>query len=128
LNCWKKTLENKGLVWKFIRQKYSWIVRKHPFLDIEDLVQIGMIGLYKAVKGHDERKGKLSTYASFFIKRALFDSFDDRESIDLKDDLPHGVGRFDNLFELFFCEEIRGSFSWFFKFAERIGVIWNESF
>jgi len=58
-----------------------WLAGRHrgrgvPF---EDLVQEGTVGLARAVDGFDHRRGlKFSTYAVWWIRRALLDALDDR--------------------------------------------------
>ena len=55
----KKAYEHTGLV-KSVARKLSYVYDE----DLEDLIQIGYIGLIKAIKGFDPEKGfKFSTYA-----------------------------------------------------------------
>ena len=55
----KKAYEHTGLV-KSVARKLSYVYDE----DLEDLIQIGYIGLIKAIKGFDPQKGyKFSTYA-----------------------------------------------------------------
>lgn len=58
---------NKGLLYKFARM-YSGI---DPAVDIEDLIQAGYMGLMDAEKTYDESKSKWSTWAAFYIRKAM---------------------------------------------------------
>ena len=59
---------NKGLVHKVVRKRHGHC----SFLDYDDLVQEGMLGLMKAIKKFDtQRDLKLSTYAVWWIKQAV---------------------------------------------------------
>lgn len=50
------------------------IVGKSKYIDYEDLVSCGMVGLMDAINKFDEKKGmKFSTYASIRIKGAMID-------------------------------------------------------
>jgi RNA polymerase sporulation-specific sigma factor len=57
--------ENIGLVQKIARSFYP------SKSDLDDYVQVGMIGLLKAVRSHDPNKGKLSTFAHKCITNEL---------------------------------------------------------
>lgn len=59
---------NKGLVYSAARAKN----RRLPWLDIEDLVQEGLIGLQLAcMKFNKDKKCKFSTYAFYWIKQRI---------------------------------------------------------
>ena len=58
--------ENVGLVWSIVRR---FLGRGQ---EAEDLFQIGVIGLMKAVDKFDPAKGyKFSTYATWWIRQAI---------------------------------------------------------
>jgi RNA polymerase primary sigma factor len=60
------------------------IARRYHRLDIpyEDLAQEGTVGLIRAVERFDHRRGaKFSTYASWWIRRAITDALDDARTI-----------------------------------------------
>ncbi|PMQ01819.1 MAG: flagellar biosynthesis protein FliA [Dictyoglomus sp. NZ13-RE01] len=48
---------------------------------IEDLIQVGYIGLIKAIKNYDPKKGQFSTYASYCIMGEISHYLRDRGSI-----------------------------------------------
>lgn len=57
--------------------------------DYDDLVQIGSIGLCKAIEGYDFSKGKFSTYAVPIIRNCLYNELRDAregEKISLNDE------------------------------------------
>ena len=61
--------ENMGLVYMTINKYYSSYAENY----MEELVQIGMIALFKAIKSYDESRGiKLSTLATRVIKNDLY--------------------------------------------------------
>lgn len=60
---------NKKLVWKIVLRykQFSTVA-----LDINDMYQVGMIGLFKAVEKFDINKGnKFSTYAIWWIRQSI---------------------------------------------------------
>ena len=58
-------LNNKGFIYKIVN-KYK------GYEDIDDLMQVGFIGMYEAIEPYDETKGfKFLTYASHHIKQAI---------------------------------------------------------
>ncbi len=66
------------------------IIGKSKYIDYEDLVGYGMIGLMDAIKKFDETKGmKFSTYASIRIKGAMIDQ--------IRKDSPISKGAMDKL-------------------------------
>lgn len=71
--------QNDDLAFAFLLEKYKGMVlsySKSLFIlggDTEDLVQEGMIGLFKAVRDFDESKNiRFSTFASVCIKRNIY--------------------------------------------------------
>ena len=60
---------------------------------LEDLVSEGNIGLLYAVEGFDPNEGRLSTYASYWIKKAINDAIREKTGI-THTDIP--TDRFDN--------------------------------
>ncbi|WP_426349154.1 FliA/WhiG family RNA polymerase sigma factor [Alloiococcus sp. CFN-8] len=66
------------------------IIGKSKYIDYEDLVGYGMLGLMDAIKKFDETKGmKFSTYASIRIKGAMIDQ--------IRKDSPISKGAMDKL-------------------------------
>lgn len=59
--------DNKGLV-KSILRKFN----PKPGYEYDEMFQCGMIGLWKGIKGHDPKKGKLTTYSYMAIYWELF--------------------------------------------------------
>lgn len=55
---------------------------KNKYMEYEDLVSYGMIGLIDAINKFDNSKGmKFSSYASIRIKGAMIDELRDRKSV-----------------------------------------------
>lgn len=64
-------INNKSLVYKYA-SFYNRMIAYNSSLDEEDLVQAGMLGLYKAIHRYNIDKGaQFSTYAVFWIKQAI---------------------------------------------------------
>ncbi len=59
---------NKGLIYSVINKNYA-SYKEHY---MEELVQIGMISLFKAIKSYDKTKGAFSTLATRLIKNDLY--------------------------------------------------------
>ena len=75
---------NLGLVWSAAKSYRGLGV------PIEDLVQGGAVGLVRAIDRFDPHRGlRLSTYAAWWIKRALMDALDDARPIRI----PAGAAR-----------------------------------
>ena len=69
--------ENVGLVQyvinKFTNKEYT---KNNPLYDADDIMQIGMIGLFKAAKSYDENRGcNFSTMAVTCIKNEIYRTF-----------------------------------------------------
>ena len=66
---WRKLVENnQRLVWYYAKRYKS----RDPAVDLDEFVQIGMIGLVKAAETYDEEKGnRFATYASRCILNEL---------------------------------------------------------
>lgn len=58
--------ENIGLVKRVVRS-----FSPQDYHEFEDFYSCGLLGLLKAIRTHDESKGKLSTYAWTIIKREI---------------------------------------------------------
>lgn len=62
----------------YLMEKYKYLVRKKAnalFLlggDSEDLIQEGMIGLFKAIRDYDEKEGSFFAFAELCINRQLY--------------------------------------------------------
>ena len=67
---------NLGLVWSLAA------VYRGPGVAFDDLVQEGTVGLMRAVERFDHRRGlRFSTYAAWWIRRALTDALDSARAI-----------------------------------------------
>ena len=60
-----KLKENEGLVIYVVKKLYPY------WLDNEDIIQCGRIGLWKAIVTFDENRGKFSTHAYILIRREI---------------------------------------------------------
>jgi RNA polymerase sporulation-specific sigma factor len=58
-------IENDGLIWNVIKS-----INKFG-AEPSDLYQVGSIGLLKAIRKHDPKKGKLSTIATIAIRNQI---------------------------------------------------------
>ena len=62
----------------YLMEKYKYLVRKKAnalFLlggDSEDLIQEGMIGLFKAIRDYDEEESSFFSFAELCINRQLY--------------------------------------------------------
>lgn len=95
------------------------IVGKSKYIDYEDLVGYGMIGLIDALNKFDESKGmKFSTYASIRIKGAMID--------ELRKNSPISKGAMDKLNKYnFVVEKLQREFlrePTYFEIADGMGV------
>lgn len=59
--------DNRGLVYRFA-QRYMNI---DTVVDLDDLMQAGYMGLIEAERTYDESKGKWSTWAAYYIRKAM---------------------------------------------------------
>lgn len=65
-------------VMDYLMEKYKYLVRKKAnalFLlggDSEDLIQEGMIGLFKAIRDYDELEGSFYSFAELCVNRQLY--------------------------------------------------------
>ena len=57
--------ENVGLAWSVALR---W---RRSGLDVEDLAQVGMLGLMKAARAFDPERGQFSTFATWWIRSAI---------------------------------------------------------
>lgn len=66
----------------YLLEKYKYLVRKKAnalFLlggDTDDLIQEGMIGLFKAVRDYDEKAGSFYHFASLCINRQIYSAIE----------------------------------------------------
>lgn len=59
---------NKGFLHLYAQRYYSLCVRRND-IDIEDLLQLGSIALYRAAQKYDPNRGaKFISYAGFYIR------------------------------------------------------------
>ncbi len=57
---------------KLVRSIAKSFLKKYPDLELDDLIQDGNLGLFKAIEDYDYRKGfKFSTYAYWWIRQAI---------------------------------------------------------
>lgn len=73
--------ENKNLIYMTINA-YIKCPGQYGLNDYEDLVQIGSMGLCKAIESYDFSKGKFSTYAVPVIRNHLYLALRDSGDID----------------------------------------------
>ena len=65
-------------VMEYLLEKYKNLVRRHAHMlylsggDADDLMQEGMIGLFKAIRGYDAAGTKFYPFAELCIKRQLY--------------------------------------------------------
>ena len=70
--------QGEDSVMDYLLEKYKYLVRKRAnalFLlggDSEDLIQDGMIGLFKAIRDYDEQVGSFYSFAELCINRQLY--------------------------------------------------------
>lgn len=63
---------NIGLVVHIAKKMYRlWNVQERADIEFDDLVQVGCLGLMKAIEKYDENKGSFSNYAAIWIKQAI---------------------------------------------------------
>ena len=61
----KMVIDNYGLV---VSQAVKFIAQKQ---DLDDYIQIGLIGLLKAIRNYDSEKSKFSTFATVCIRNEI---------------------------------------------------------
>ena len=67
----KLLIHNKNLVEKCVKT-YRELIDSTPVLDLSDIQQVGMIGLYKAIQTFDPNKtSDFSSYANWWIKFSI---------------------------------------------------------
>lgn len=65
-------------VMDFLMEKYKYLVRKKTYAlfllggDHDDLIQEGMIGLFKAIRDYDEHEGSFFSFAELCISRQIY--------------------------------------------------------
>lgn len=70
--------QGEAPVMDYLMEKYKYLVRKKAnalFLlggDSEDLIQEGMIGLFKAIRDYDELEGSFYSFAELCVNRQLY--------------------------------------------------------
>lgn len=74
----RRLRDGDGGVVDYLMEKYKFLVRKRSntlFLlggDTDDVIQEGMIGLFKAVRDYDERSGSFYHFAELCITRQIY--------------------------------------------------------
>lgn len=70
--------KSKELEEKLVRDNYGLVVsqalsflEKNPLTTLDDYIQVGLIGLLKAIRKFDEKKAKFSTFAVVCIRNEL---------------------------------------------------------
>ncbi|MCD7980866.1 MAG: sigma-70 family RNA polymerase sigma factor [Clostridiales bacterium] len=65
-------------VMDYLMEKYKYLVRKKTYAlflfggDHDDLIQEGMIGLFKAIRDYDEHEGSFFSFAELCISRQIY--------------------------------------------------------
>ena len=72
--AWKQALKHKGLVIYFLKKNPRFVLQSST-ISFDDFVQVGLIGLMKASKNFDPRKGAWSPWALKHIKAEIVDVF-----------------------------------------------------
>jgi RNA polymerase sigma factor (sigma-70 family) len=80
--------EHTGLLYAVARQ----FVKKDPYLEVDELANVGLIGLAQAVQKHDPARGKFSGYAWAYIDGEIRNHLR-RERRRAMQPLPEGVDR-----------------------------------
>lgn len=62
--------EHDGLVWR-IASRYAYFVEQQGAADMEDLLQAGRLAVQEALKTWDSEKGAFTTWAKFYIMKAV---------------------------------------------------------
>ncbi len=80
-------MARNALIKSYLRYVVA-IARKHSNcgVSVEDLIGEGNLGLLFAAEEYDYRKARFSTYASYWIKRAIFDAIRDQSGITHNED------------------------------------------
>ena len=74
----RRLRQGEAPVMDYLMEKYKYLVRKRAnalFLlggDSDDLIQEGMIGLFKAIRDYDEKAGSFYAFAELCINRQLY--------------------------------------------------------
>lgn len=69
----KLLADNRGLVFFWVR-RYLPMIESRAAIDAEDLAQAGFLGMIEAVRTFDSDKGAWSTWASYYIRKAIIDA------------------------------------------------------
>lgn len=70
---------NRRLAWWIARKHYNRVA--HTSIEIEDLVQEGILGLITAAQRYDYRVGRFTTYASWWIRAMIGRAIQDQKDI-----------------------------------------------
>lgn len=65
--------DNQGLVFFWVK-RYFPLLESRAAVDAEDLSQAGFLGMIDAARTFDSDKGTWSTWASYYIRRAIIDA------------------------------------------------------
>lgn len=55
----------------FVLQRVALAKKRYPMADADDLFQEGLLGLVTGIEGHDPEKGKLLSYATYWIDQRI---------------------------------------------------------
>ena len=70
-----KTITNKELEEELIHDHYGLVVSQALYFlndsNFDDYIQVGLIGLLKAIREHDPERSKFSTFATVCIRNAI---------------------------------------------------------
>lgn len=68
----KLYMDNRGLIGMWVG-RYAFLWREDPVCDADDLMHAGFLGLVAAAQTFDPEKASWTTWASFYIRRAILD-------------------------------------------------------
>ena len=70
---YERLYENNKALLKYVAYKYSWLCKLDPAYSLEDLIQVGFIGLVKAQRTFTEDKGKTwGRWATWYIVKEIY--------------------------------------------------------
>lgn len=89
----------EGLVFNIVNRFRDKVFKYKTYVDYDELEQIGMIALYKALKGYNSTKGTFKNYAITIITRAIYKQYQFQKKIETHSDIDefYNIANLDNL-------------------------------